>query len=34
MAAFVLVMAGIAVCTIGPRKPAIVRRHINPAAVR
>lgn len=34
MAAFVLVMAGIAVCTVVPRKRAIVRRHVNPAAVR
>ena len=33
MAAFVLVMAGVAVCTIVPRRRAAVR-HVNPAAVR
>jgi hypothetical protein len=33
MAAFVLVMAGVAVFTIVPRRRAAVR-HVNPAAVR
>ena len=33
MAVFVLVMAGVAVCTIVPRRRAAMR-HVNPAAVR